>query len=154
MRPPSPLLPFLLALLLFSACASTSKAAWVSAQLPAASDRVLWEVTKLSIESAGFKMFTDGFDPVERTAQSAWELDLHPFKGEGFRERVHVSYDPAGPGRVELSVRVEHEINNNIARPTDPSYADWKKAPDNEARAEVILQQIRSRLAGSPPPPR
>lgn len=148
MRRPSTLLPLLLALLLLPACASTSKPAWVSAQIPAASDRVLWEVTRLSIETAGFKIFTDGFDPVEREATSAWELDLHPFKGEGYRERVHVSYDPVGPGHVELSVRVEHEINNNIARPTDPAYADWKKAPDNEARAQVILQQIRSRLVG------
>lgn len=133
---------------LLAGCASIEPE-WVSGQTSAASDRVLWEVTRIALESQHFHVLTDGFDPITHTAQSAWQMDLHPFRGEGFRERVHVTYQAAGPGRVELSVRVEHEINNNIAKPTDPNYADWKKDVDNPARAKVILQQIQSRL-GSP----
>lgn len=144
-----PALLGLLLALLFCGCAAFggSKPEWVTGQMPAASERVLWEVTRIALESQGFHVLTDGFDPQSRSTQSAWQLDLHPFRGEGFRERAHVSYEPIGPGRIELSVRVEHERNNNIAKPTSPEYAEWKKEADNAERAQVILQQIQARLA-------
>ena len=135
----------LVALLSF-ACLTGGKPQWVTGQMPAASDRVLWEVTRIALESQNFLVLTDGFDPRTRTAQSAWQLDMHPFRGEGFRERAHITYESVGPGRIELSVRVEREINNNIAKPSDPEYAEWKKDADNAERAQVILQQIQSRL--------
>jgi hypothetical protein len=129
---------------------TTGKPEPVTAELPAASERVLWEVAKLALESEQFLVVVEGFDPKTRSATSLWKKDLHPFRGEGYRERVHVSYEPGAPGRVELSVRVEKQINKNIAKPLDAEYADWHAAEDNVPRARVILQQIQSRLA--PPP--
>lgn len=142
---------FLLALplaLLASCLGSGTDPEWVSAQMPAASDRVLWSVTRIALETQGFHVLTDGFDPVSREAMTAWQIDPHPFKGKGFRERAHVMYDAAGPGRVELSVRVEREINNNLARPLDPEYANWASDPDNPERARLVLKQIQARLGG------
>ena len=54
-----------------TACLGGSKPEWVSAPVPAASERVLWEVTKMSLETQGFHVLTTGFDPLTREAQSA-----------------------------------------------------------------------------------
>lgn len=138
-----------LLLTLVSACKSTPTPEWVEADVPPVSLRVLWEVTRQALMRESFPVAAPGFDPRTRTVTSGWRMDLHPFHGEGYRERATVRYEPGPGGRIDLAVRVEHEINNNVARPLDPSHADWKKSADEPGRAAVLLQSIRSLLGDS-----
>jgi len=151
MKRPSPLLSFVLALL--PACSAKPDAQWVEAELPGPSQHVLFEVARLAMRQHDYVVLVNEFDPVTRTARSGWRLDMHPFSGEGFRERVEVSYAPGQPGssRVRVRVRVERQVNKNIARPLDPEYADWKPSTDDPARARAVLQTIRSTLGSTPP---
>jgi hypothetical protein len=136
-------------LLLACACRSAPPAEWIEGEIPGPSDRVLAEVVRLAMEAQGFHVVVRGFDPVERVASSVWEPDLHPFSGEGFRERAKVRYEPVSPGLILLGVRVERQINKNIARPLELDHADWKEGWDNPVRARAILQYIRSTLEGT-----
>ena len=136
-------------LLLACACRSAPPVQWIEGEIPGPSDRVLAEVTRLAMEAQGFHVVVRGFDPVERVANSVWEPDLHPFSGEGFRERAKVRYEPVSPGLILLGVRVERQINKNIARPLELDHADWEKGGDNPVRAQAILQYIRSTHEGT-----
>lgn len=135
-----------LALALGPACQSSPKPEWVRADVNPTSMRVLWEVTRHALVREGFPVPATGFDPQTRSLTSGWRMDLHPFRGEGFRERATIAYEPLPGGRLDLTARVERQVNNNIARPLDPAHADWKKAPDEPARARVLLQSIRMLL--------
>jgi hypothetical protein len=139
-----------LPLALAPACSTTPDPAYAVGDVPAASGQVLWEVVKLTLEEQDFPVAARGFDPVEKSVTSLWHISLHPFRGNGFRERVHLTYAAAGPGKVELSVRVEKQVNQNIAKPLNPEYADWKDEPDDEERARLVLARIQSRLGGGP----
>lgn len=139
----------LLLAVLSAACASSPKPEWVAADVQPVSLGVLWEVTRLSLVREGFPVPAQGFDPRTRKVVSGWRMDLHPFRGEGFRERATVGYEPRSGGRFDLSVRVERQINQNIARPLEAAHADWKQAPDEPGRARVLMQSIRS-LLGDP----
>jgi len=136
-------------------CNSTKKSApsasgGVTSEIEAPSERLLWDVVVLSVQRENFPVGT-GLDPSTRTAASGWRNDLAPFRGQGFRERAIVQIEPLGEGRFEVVVRVERELNMDIARPLDLSYADWKPDADDEDAALLILQSIRSQLSlGSP----
>lgn len=120
---------------------------WTPYEVTMVSDMRLWEVTRLAMEKSGFPVVHEGFEPKERIAISGWDMDLHPFKGRGFRERLHVRYErSAKAGKLVLSVRVEHETNQNLARPLDPGYAEWERGPDNTERARVVLQYMQGFL--------
>jgi hypothetical protein len=101
----------------------------------------------MAMEREGFPVMRQGFDPRSGLALSGWRRDLHPFKGHGYRERVEVSYKGGEqPGRMVLMVRVAQEINDNVAKPLDLEYAEWVPGPDNQERARVMLQYMRSML--------
>jgi len=120
---------------------------WTPYEIPMVSSMRLWEVTRLAMERSGFPVIHQGFDPKTRTAVSGWDMELHPFKGRGFRERLYVRYETAeSPGKLELSVRVERERNQALARPLDPSYAEWEADSDNTERARIVLQYMQSLL--------
>lgn len=128
-------------------CASSRPPAeWAEGDVSASSVRLLWEVTQLVFERERLPVLSSGFDPKTRSVRSGWRIDMHPFRGEGFRERAEVGYEPGEDGRFHVRVRVEREVNQNIARPLDPQYADWEPAPDDTARARVILQSIAAML--------
>lgn len=137
----------LLALLLLPSCASAPPEQWAPGSIPMCSPERLWEVTRLALEHNGFSLLEQGYDPRTRSLSSAWDKDLHPFKGHGFRERAHVRYEVGEePDTLLLSVRVEREVNENLAKPLDPEYAQWAEAPDNPERARFVLQYVRSLL--------
>jgi hypothetical protein len=120
---------------------------WTPYEVPMVSSMRLWEVTRLAMEKNGFPVIHQGFDPKTRTAESGWDLQLHPFKGRGYRERLHVRYETAdSAGKLLLSVRVEREVNQALAKPLDPSYAEWERSPDNTGRARVVLQYVQGLL--------
>ena len=142
-----------LLLLLGSSCASTVKTDWLKGEAPSASQHVLYEVTKMALVKSGFPVLGVGFDPATHTMSSGWRTDLVPMtrqRTRGFRERAWVKYSPSGGGEIELEVRVEREINKNLARPLDPQYADWETGPDSVERARFLLQLIKVSLRSPP----
>jgi len=120
---------------------------WVVQEAPMVSERVLWVVCENAMVKQGFPVLTNEFDPKSREAHSGWQLDLHPFKGHGFRERAVIAYGLGSAGKLEIRVRVEREINANLAKPLDPSLAKWEGDADNEQRSQILLQTILSTLA-------
>lgn len=135
-----------LLILLGSSCASTQKASWVEGEVTSASQHVLYEVTKMALAKSDFPVLGVGFDPVTRTMSSGWRTDLVPLtarRTRGFRERAWVKYSASEVGKITFEVRVEREINKNLARPLDPQYADWEPGPDSLERARFLLQLIK-----------
>ena len=130
---------------LFGACALTQNypEVWQTDEVSTGSQRVLWEVTALSFQKHGFPVGT-GLDPSSMIATSGWKYDLAPFRGQGFRERAHVTFEELDEGHYAVELRVEHETNMDMVRPLDLSYAEWKPAPDNEVEAKLLLLRIKS----------
>jgi hypothetical protein len=120
-------------------------ARWHTLEVEAPSDRVLWKLTLLVLESQGFAPLA-GSDPGARQVESGWKTDPQPFRGEGERRRALVRLTPLVPGRWRLEARVRCEHNQNLVSPLDPARAEWEPAPDDEAAARILLQHIRSRL--------
>ena len=146
-------LMFFLAGALFAlapACASTNEeeveeGLWREAEVNAPSDRVLWQLTLLSLQNLGYPL-SSGLDPSSGIVTSGWKTDLQPFSGEGMRTRASVRIAPIEPGRWKVRTRVEKELNKAMASPLDATRAEWKPAPDDERTAGIILMHIRSRL--------
>jgi len=136
-----------------SSCSSTPEASWVKGEASSASQLIIYEVTKMALMKSGFPVLGVGFDPATHTMSSGWRTDLVPMtrqRTRGFRERAWVKYSPSGGGEIELEVRVEREINKNLARPLDPQYADWETGPDSVERARFLLQLIKVSLRSPP----
>ena len=57
-----------------------------------------------------------------------------------------VKYSTTDDGRLSLEVRVQRQVNKNLARPLDPQYADWEEVRDSAERARLLLQIIKSSL--------
>lgn len=132
---------------MFCSCLGSPPEQWSPEDVPMCSTMRLWEITRLAMEKNGFPVVHQGFDPKTKAAISGWKKDLHPFKGHGTRERIHVRYKRSeAAGMLTIGVRVEQELNDNLSHPLDPSYAKWIEAPDNTGRALVVLQYIRSLL--------
>ncbi len=133
-------------LLLGSGCAMPRPdPKWVGGDLRASSERVLWESTILALQKENFPVGA-GMDEAHLQAVSGWMHSLAPFRGKGFRERCYVQWKNVGEGRWHVEVRVERDRNDDISHPLDMSYADWQPDPDNEDRARVVAQYIRSLL--------
>lgn len=120
---------------------------WRDGEVAAASENVLWEVTVIALEKEGYPVGA-GLDPSKGVALSGWKTSLAPFKGKGWRARAHVQFERMAPGRYKVEVRVEKETNEDLVRPLDATYAEWKPAADDLERAGVLLQRIRSYLGG------
>ena len=133
-------------LFITSSCSSPPEQKWVEGEAPSVSRRVLWEVTRMAFEREGFPQIAPGFDPVDNTLRSGWRTEMAPFSGQGFRERAWVKYSTTDSGNYELEVRVQREVNKNLARPLDPKYADWEEARDSAERARFLLQVIKGSL--------
>ncbi len=135
------------ALLFCAGCASGKREPeeWSRAAFDVPSEQLFWEVVVEALQKEDFPVGS-GLDPSTRIAASGWRTDLAPFRGDGYRERATVHLVPRGSGSFEVRVRVEREVNMDIVRPLDPSYAKWEGRPDDEERERLILQTIRSQL--------
>ncbi len=139
--------------LLAPACTSVARqesldskeARWQTLEVAAPSDRVVWQLTLLSLQGQGFPL-AGGSDLGARQVESGWKTDLQPFRGEGERRRAIVKMTPLGPGRWKLEGRVQCEHNQNLVAPLDAVRAEWKPAADDEAAAKILLRHIGSRL--------
>jgi hypothetical protein len=121
-------------------------AAWVKGDIEAKSDRVLWDVTRMALEKTGFPV-TQGVDPSSMSVTSGWDVELAPFRRKGKREQATVRYTRESPGTFSVDVRVKREINLDIVRPLDATYAEWSPSEDNPGRAGVVIQYIKALLA-------
>ncbi|NOT30653.1 MAG: hypothetical protein HOP15_09430 [Planctomycetes bacterium] len=136
-----------------SACTSVARqealdakqARWRTLEVSVASDRVLWQLALLALQSQGYPLGA-GTDPGARQLESGWKTDLQPFKGDGRRWRALVRMTPLEPGRWKLEARVKCERNQNLVTPLDPVRTEWEPSSDDEAQAQILLQHIRSRL--------
>ena len=63
------------------------------------------------------------------------------------RERAEIVFEPLGPLQWRVKARVEQELNMDMVRPMDLSYAEWESAPDNPEAALVLIQRIRTWIA-------
>jgi hypothetical protein len=146
------LLPLLLSISSL-ACTSVARqealdakeARWQMLEVSAPSDRVVWQLTLLSLQSQGYPLAA-GSDLGSRLVESGWKTDLQPFRGEGERRRAVVKLTPLGPNRWKLEARVKCEHNQNLVSPLDPVRAEWEHAPDDEAAAKILLRHIGARL--------
>lgn len=120
---------------------------WQVDEIATDSQRVLWEVTAMSFQKHGFPTGT-GLDPATMVATSGWKYDLAPFRGQGFRERAHIEFEPLDKGVYDVRLRIERENNMDMVRPLDLSYAEWKAAPDDEIEAKLLLLRIKSWIGG------
>jgi hypothetical protein len=140
-------------LLWIGGCMTSKPAEWVEAEVLAASERVLVEISVLALEKLDFPVGS-GVDPTNLHAVSGWRNDLHPFRNQGQRTRAELRYErlgpaegsPAGAQRYRARVRVEREINKDIVRPLDLSYAQWESSPDDTETAKLLLTIVRSFL--------
>lgn len=144
-------LPLCLSLLAL-ACVSVARQAeldakaarWRSIEVESPSDRVVWALTLLALESQGFP--PGARDPAAGEVTSGWKTDLQPFRGEGQRRRARVRLQPLEPGRWKVEARVQVELNQNLVSPLDASRAEWEPGPDDEKASQVLLQHVRARL--------
>jgi hypothetical protein len=143
-----------LAALAFGACTSVARqeeldskeARWKEIEVAAPSDRVVWQLALLTLQTKGYPMGS-GTDMVGRTIQSGWKQDLQPFRGEGQRRRAIMRLSPVEAGRWKLEARVQCQHNENLVSPLQAELAEWEPAADDAVEAQVLLQHVRSRLA-------
>lgn len=129
------------------ACNSGPKypANWKAAEVSAPSENILWAVASQEMQRMGFPLGA-GADPSLLAMSSAWKTQLAPFKGDGIRQRAEVRFEARKSGRYGVEARIVKEINDDIVRPLDPSYAKWIEAPDDVETAQVLLHRIQARL--------
>ena len=145
------LAPFLAALL--AACTSVARqeeldsreARWHSIEVAAPSDRVVWQLSLLALQTQGYPLAA-GTDPGAGEIETGWKTDLQPFRGEGQRRRAILRIAPIEKGRWKLEARIRVEENKNLVTPLDPVRAEWKPAADDELAARTLLQHVRTRL--------
>ena len=132
--------------LLGSCAAQRPDPKWVGGDLRAGSERQLWAATRMALEKGDFPVGA-GIDEAQLSAVSGYRHSLAPFRGKGFRERCFIEWTNVEADRWHLEVRVERDRNNDISHPLDITYADWAPDEDNEERARLVAQFIRSMLA-------
>ena len=116
----------------------------VEDEIPTMTSTVLWDVTRLALAKAGFNVIVST-DPVEKQVTSGWSRTWRPSARRAFREQALVRYRHAEEdGHLVVEVRVRRELNMDIVKPLDPTYADWQEDEDNEARAQIIMGYIKA----------
>lgn len=128
-----------------TACASMrATPIWVEREIEASNEQVLWEYALSALESQGFP-YGSGANPGKLEIISNWKKDLQAFKGKGNRKRATLRFERLGGGRYSLAARVEVEINQDITKPLDPTFAQWEVGPDDQAGANILVISIVAR---------
>ncbi|MEZ6016484.1 MAG: hypothetical protein R3F49_15305 [Planctomycetota bacterium] len=138
----------LLLVLALASCRSGPEPVWAADRFEAHSERMLWDVLRIALDHADFKV-GGGAEPEARRIESGWKVDASPFKGQGWRKKARVEYAPApdAEGAWDVKVRVQMDTNESF-KGIDLRYADWQPAPDDEVAAKRVLQFARSLLGG------
>ena len=138
-----------LVVLAFCASCASNKAEpagdWQIAEIESPSDRVLWKISLQALQKMGYPLGA-GMDPGEMHVESGWKVDLHPFSGRGQRTLAVLDMRPKESGVWTVEARVKRQLNEELARPLDPRFADWQWDADDTDSARILLQHIRSAL--------
>lgn len=121
------------------------KPSWRTTEVTAVTEHVLWLFATDVLKRQGFPVGT-GANPVDLTVRTGWRSDLAAFSGDGRRRFAELKLVPLGDKRWEVSVRVATQANMALANPLNPRYAEWEWREDDETRADVLLQAIRSSI--------
>lgn len=138
------IIALLLACMLSGLCSSchlfytTISPAWEEIELECSSRKRMFDASALALSKAGFPLGT-GANPAKSTLRTGWSTSGSPFKGRGYRERAHVTYEQAKKGWFLLRVRVEREINQSF-RPLEEQYSKWEASPDSSESARRVIQ--------------
>ena len=124
---------------------TTPDPVWIAKEVGAGSEPLLMDCTALAIQKSGFPVGA-GIDPGRLVAVSGWHISLAPFRRKGYREQCEVRYERVSPGKYKCSIRVRHEMNDDILHPLDLTYAVWVAEADNVERARTVMQHIQSML--------
>ena len=139
-------------LALSPACASgpdVREGDWEEAEFTIASERVLRQAAQIALQKNGFAPGTATVE-AHKTVSSGWKVELQPFKGDGMRRKAHVQYEEKGERTWLVSVRVEKESNEEIAKPLDLASAKWVSADDDTETAGRILRYIKTVFGPEP----
>ncbi len=134
-----------LVLAVFAACttAGAIEGDWSEADITIASERVLRQAAQIALQKNGFSPGT-ATDEAHKTVSSGWKVELQPFKGDGMRRKAHVQYEEKAERTWLVSVRVEKETNEELAKPLDLASAKWESADDDTESASRILRYIQT----------
>jgi len=134
-----------LVLSLFAACATSTdiEGDWSEADIPIASERVLRQAAQIALQKNGFAPGT-ATDEAHKTVSSGWKVELQPFKGDGMRRKAHVQYEEKSERTWTVSVRVEKQTNEELAKPLDLASAKWEDADDDTEAANRILRYLQT----------
>lgn len=136
-----------LLLALFTACASSgdseTEGDWSEADITIASERVLRQAVQIALQKNGFAPGT-ATDEAHKTVSSSWKVELQPFKGDGTRRKAHVQYEEKAPRTWTVSVRVEKQTNEELAKPLDLASAKWEDDDDDAEVASRILRYLKT----------
>jgi len=135
----------LLVLTSFAACQTNKEPSgrWAEGMVKSPSDRVLWQVSRLSLRKMRFPS-AGALDPASGKLKSGWKTQLHPFQGEGYRERAEVEIVPIEKGSWAVRTRVAKQVNEALVSPLDPSRAEWEWVSDDPNSAKILLTHITS----------
>mgnify|MGYP001174175515 CR=1 FL=1 len=146
------LVALLVACLTAVGCKSTPKrqVSWAEGHVDVNTPEMLWQVVQLGFESQRLPVLAQ-FDPNTRMAESGWDIQLAPFRGNGWREKAQVRYERAKSGKgFEVEVRVVRDANMALANPLDLSYAIWEPRDDNTVRSRLLLRYLQN-VTGTKP---
>ena len=132
--------------LLSCACSSTGKVHWVSEELAAPNEDILWDAAMLSLSKAGYPVGS-GANPGERKIVTGWLKSNEPFKGRGFRRQATLTYQLVDGSNYVVNVRSKRERNDSF-RPLSPGHAKWVPDDDDLQHARLVLQYLKSTLGG------
>lgn len=121
---------------------------WLKAEVSVGSENFLLLICRNALNDQGFPVGA-GLDADALTIVSGWRTQLAPFRGQGMRHRAHLRCTELEGDRWAVEVRVQSQVNMDIVRPTDLTYAEWEWRPDDQTQARVLLAQVRS-LLGEP----
>ena len=143
-----PFVVLVIAGLALGSCKSTPKEPepqWARTEVTAESDDLLWKVILLSLRKMDFPEGAD-MDRGNMRLATGWRIELSPWKGRGNRRQAVVEAEPIGPRRWRVQARVRMQKNDTLARPMDPTYAEWVWIEDDVSAARIVLQHVRAFL--------
>jgi len=147
-----PALLALVAMTFFASCSTTPSEpdpSWISGEIHAPSEGVLWTSTLTNLGRLGYPVGSQA-NRAAMTIVTGWKNQLAPFRGKGFRQKVDMSlvrqaeFNDQGHPIWDVTLRVMTQANMSLVRPLDPSYAEWEWRDDDALEASIILRHIQT----------
>ena len=126
------------------ACQSSGPPCCKSDGFMAPSKEMVWEATMQVVRDAGYTPDSDLSRADTGKVETRWKLDLQPFSGKGYREKVTVKIVelPRKENYFRLDTSVCREMNANITQPDSPIAADWDHETNNPTMENMINRRV------------